>query len=306
MTALEPNLRRRRRHAGRPAWMGRPSPAGSALKAVVLTIAVLAVLLPFLAVMSTSLADEATLRGAGGFVLWTTEPTVDAYRQVFGGGVVTRAILVSLGVTLTGTLISIVCTVGMAYGLSRPRSFGHKPMLMTMLFTLLFAPGLIPAYLMVQGLGLINSYWSLILPVAVNAFNVIVVRAFFLDLPGELLDSARIDGANDWAILRRIVLPLSKAVIAVVSLFYAVGYWNAFFNAVLYISDTAKWPLQLVLRTYVVQGQQYTQTLDGLTPPPQQALQMAILVISIVPILVVYPFLQRHFAKGMLTGAVKG
>jgi putative aldouronate transport system permease protein len=178
--------------------------------------------------------------------------------------------------------------------------------LMTVLFTLLFAPGLIPSYLMVKELGLIDSYWALILPVCVNAFNVIVVRSFFMDIPQELIDSARIDGASEFTILNKIVLPLSRAVIAVVSLFYAVGYWNAFFNAVLYLNDNSKWPLQLVLRTFVVQGQTYQQSLDGSIPPPQAALQMAILVVSIVPILIVYPFLQKHFAKGMLTGAVKG
>lgn len=307
MTAIAPpTTRPRGRPSGRPAWMGRPSPVASAAKGAVLGVAVLLVVLPFVAIVSTSLADEATLRSAGGFVLWTTDPTIDAYRQVFSGGVVTHGIMVSVGVTVIGTFISITTTVALAYGLSRPNSLGHKPILMTILFTLLFGPGLIPSYLMVQSLGLIDSYWSLILPTAVSAFNVIVVRAFIMDIPQELIDSARIDGATDFTVLTKIILPLSKAVIAVVALFYAVGYWNAFFNAVLYLNDSAKWPLQLVLRTYVVQGQNFTQTLDGMVPPPQQALQMAILVVSLVPILIVYPFLQRHFAKGMLTGAVKG
>lgn len=299
---------RERRLAGteRPMWMGRPSPAVQALKAVVLTLACVLVILPFIAVISTSLSNEETVRQAGGFVLWTTEPTFAAYQQIFSGGVVTRSVLVSTGVTLVGTFISIVTTVALAYGLARPKTLGAKPLLMTVLFTLLFAPGLIPSYLMVKELGLIDSYWALILPVCVNAFNVIVVRSFFMDIPQELIDSARIDGASEFTILNKIILPLSRAVIAVVSLFYAVGYWNAFFNAVLYLNDNSKWPLQLVLRTFVVQGQTYQQSLDGSVPPPQAALQMAILVVSIVPILIVYPFLQKHFAKGMLTGAVKG
>jgi multiple sugar transport system permease protein/putative aldouronate transport system permease protein len=161
----------------------------------------------------------------------------------------------------------------------------------------------------VKQFGLLDSYWALILPTALSAFNVIVMRSFFMAIPQELLESARIDGAGDFAVFWRIVLPLSKAVLADIGLFYAVGYWNAFFNALLYINDTAKWPLQLVLRTYVINnaqlgGADLGASADAL--PPQASIQMAILVVSIVPILIVYPFLQRHFAKGVLTGAVKG
>jgi multiple sugar transport system permease protein/putative aldouronate transport system permease protein len=218
-------------------------------------------------------------------------------------------LVISLLVTVVGTAVSLLCTTTLAYGLSRPGSLGHRPMLMLVLFTLLFAPGIIPSYLIVKELGLLNSYWSLIVPSAVNGFNVIVMRAFFMELPRELMDSARIDGAGEVAILRRLVIPLSKAVVAVVGLFYAVAYWNAFFNALLYLNDTDKWPLQLVLRTYVVNNAQLgVDQLGAGTEalPPQQSIQMAILVISVVPILLVYPFLQRHFAKGVLTGAVKG
>jgi len=139
---------------------------------------------------------------------------------------------------------------------------------------------------------------------------VIVLRAFFMELPREIIDSARIDGAGDFAILWRIVLPMSKAVLAVIGLFYAVGYWNSFFTPLLYLQDTAKWPLQLVLRTYVVnQTQLGVDQLGGTSGaqlPPQQALEMAILVLSIIPILLVYPFVQRHFTRGVLIGAVKG
>jgi multiple sugar transport system permease protein/putative aldouronate transport system permease protein len=161
----------------------------------------------------------------------------------------------------------------------------------------------------VKNLGLIDSYWSLILPTMINGFNVIVMRAFFMELPQELMESARIDGASDTVILTRIVLPLSRAVLAVVGLFYAVSYWNAFFAPMLYLNDSSKWTLQLVLRTYVVNNtemgvDQLSAAAESL--PPQQSIQMAILIVSIVPILLVYPFLQRHFSKGMLTGAVKG
>lgn len=291
------------------AALHRRSLAASVLKGIVLTIICAVVVLPFVGIVSTSLADRGQVVEAGGFVLWPTAPSLDSYQAIFAGGVVSRALSVSLFVTVVGTSLSLVSTVTLAYGLSRPGTFAHKPLLMIVLFSLLFGPGIIPSYLMVRGLGLIDSYWALILPTMINAFNVIVVRAFFMELPKELIESARIDGAGELSILMRIVLPLSKAVLAVVGLFYAVGFWNAFFNALLYINDSSKWPLQLVLRTYVVNntslgGDQLAVSGEAL--PPQQSLQMAILIISIIPILLVYPLLQRHFAKGVMIGAVKG
>lgn len=280
-----------------------------ALKGVVLTICCAAVVVPFLGIVATSLATHEQITRDGGFVLIPDQISFAAYGAILSGGVVTRATLVSLFVTIAGTALSMTATILLAYGLSRPRSVAHRPLLMIVLFALLFTPGIIPSYLVVKSLGLLDSYWALILPVAVNAFNVLILRAFFMELPRELIESARIDGAGDVAILVRIVLPLSKAVLAVIGLFYAVAYWNAFFSALLYLNDTAKWPLQLVLRTYVVnQTQLGVDQLGaaGASVPPQEAIQMAILVLSIVPILVVYPFVQRHFTKGVLIGAVKG
>jgi putative aldouronate transport system permease protein len=278
------------------------------VKGLVLTICCAVVIIPFVGVISTSLATQRQVTDSGGFVLIPDHVTVAAYSAIFAGGVVTRAIGVSVFITVAGTAISLTCTALLAYALSRPGSFAHKQLLMVVLFALLFTPGIIPSYLVVKDFGLLNSYWSLIVPTAVNAFNVIVLRAFFMNLPSALIDSARIDGASEATILRSIVLPLSKAAMAVIGLFYAVGYWNAFFNALLYINDTSKWPLQLVLQTYVVNNAEIGtgQLTPGEVLPPQQSLQMAILVVSIVPILLVYPFLQRHFAKGVLTGAVKG
>jgi putative aldouronate transport system permease protein len=279
------------------------------IKAIALTACCLVVILPFVSIVSTSLAGAHQVDQAGGYVLWPDHATLTAYRAIFAGGVVTRALLVSVGITLAGTLLSLACTTLLAYGLSRPGSLGSKPILMMVLFSLLFSPGIIPMYLVVKQLGLLNSYWSLILPVLINGFNVIVMRAFFFEVPQEVIDAARIDGAGEWRILLRVVLPLSKAILAVIGLFYAVAYWNSFFSALLYMSDTSKWPLQLVLRTYVVNNATIgvdNSALAGAVAPPQQSLQMAVLVISIVPILLIYPFLQRHFAKGLLLGAVKG
>ncbi|MFD3520160.1 carbohydrate ABC transporter permease [Streptomyces sp. NPDC058653] len=280
------------------------------LKSLILLVCVILVVLPFVAIIATSLADADQVNKAGGYVLWPDDITFSSYRALLSGGLVSKAMLVSIGVTVVGTALSLVCSIMLAYGLSRPGSFGHKPVLMLLLMSMLFAPGIIPSYLMVKQLGMINSYWSLILPTMINAFNVIVLRSFFMNLPKELIDAARIDGASEPKILTRIVLPLSKASVAVIGLFYAVTYWNAFFNALLYINDAAKWPMQLVLRTYVVNNAALSggqvDVAAGAPLPPAQSLQAAILVLSIVPIVIVYPFLQRHMNKGVMLGAVKG
>jgi ABC-type glycerol-3-phosphate transport system permease component len=155
-------------------------------------------------------------------------------------------------------------------------------------------------------LGLLDSHWSIILPGLIGAFNLIVMRNFFMNLPGELFEAARIDGAGHFRIFFQIVIPLSKAVIAVIALFYAVGYWNVFFNAMIYLNDTSKWPIQVVLNQFVVQNSDINalQNPDR-PPPPAQAVQMAVIVLATLPILIVYPFLQRYFTKGVLTGAIK-
>lgn len=299
-----PNPRRRR-----TSLMSRPSLGESALKLIVLAVACLAVVIPFLGIISTSLSSKEHLDSAGGFVLLPGGASLDAYKVVLSGGVVSRALVVSIGVTLVGTVLSLVATAMLAYGLSRPGSFGSRPALLLVLFSLLFSPGLIPTYLTVRGLGLIDTYAALILPGLVSGFNVIVLRSFFMNIPTEILESARIDGAGDWQILVRIVAPLSKAVLAVVGLFYGVGLWNAFFNALLYLNDQSRWPLPLVLRTYVLNGTQLSSADAGAAAdvlPGQPALQMAMLLIAVIPILIAYPFLQRHFTKGVITGAVKG
>lgn len=280
-----------------------------ALKSVILLVCVLLVAVPFVAVLSTSLADAAQINKTGGYVLWPDHPTLSAYRALLGGGVVSRAMLVSVGITVVGTLLSLAASISLAYGLSRSGSWGHRPILLLLVLSLLFVPGVIPSYLLVKELGLIDSYWSLILPTMINAFNVIVLRSFFTSLPTELIDAARIDGASEWKILTRVVLPLSKASVAVIGLFYAVSYWNAFFNAMVYLNDSAKWPVQLVLRTYVVNNAAISQgqTADpGAALPPTVSLQAAILILSILPIVVIYPFVQRHLGKGVMIGAVKG
>ncbi|MCX4843785.1 carbohydrate ABC transporter permease [Streptomyces sp. NPDC127117] len=286
--------------------MERPTRIGQTAKAIAIVVVVLAVAYPLVGVIGTSFASQTDIIKSSGLVLWPDHPTLDAYRTIFTGGVVTRALIVSVGITVLGTLASLLVTVGMAYGLSRRDVTGSRFILMTALFTMLFNAGIIPNFLLVKGLGLYDTYAALVMPTLVSAFNLVVLRSFFMNLPDELYDAAKVDGAGDFRILVRIVLPLSKAVLAVISLFYAVTYWNAFFNSLLYLNDSDKWPLPMVLRTYVLQGQSLNAASAGEVLAPQQAVQMAVLVIAVVPILCVYPFLQRYFTKGVLTGAVKG
>jgi len=292
--------------SGRPAWLERETPLEKLVKIVVFGVVLFVIIYPFVSVVATSLASDADVIKNGGLVIWPEHPTLNSYRTIFAGGVITRAAMVSTGITVVGTLLSMILTVGMAYGLSR-KIIGGRWFLLLALFTLLFNPGIIPNYLTVKQLGLLNTYASLILPVVIGAFNLIVLRQFFMGIPQELLDSAKIDGANDFQILWTIVLPLSKAVLAVITLFYAVGYWNNFFNALLYLNDSAMWPLQLVLRLYVVQGAPLPTAGEALeSVPPLQSIQMAVVVVAMVPILLLYPFLQKYFTSGVLSGAIKG
>jgi putative aldouronate transport system permease protein len=285
--------------------MEKPKPVTQSAKAVALVAVVALVCVPFLVVVSTSLASQREVVANGGWVLWPQHPTLRAYHDILQGGIVTHALGVSLGVTLVGTLLSLVCTVALAYALARPRVVGGKPVLLLVLFTFLFPPGMIPSFLLVKNLGLLNSYSSLILPLLVNVFNLIVLRGFFQGIPEELYEAGRLDGAGDLRVLWSIVLPLSKAALAVVGLFYAVAYWNSWFYASLYLNSD-HWPLQQVLRTYVVAGTGLTDTTlgDGAVNAPQ-TIQMAVVVMATVPILLAYPFLQKYFTKGVLTGAVK-
>lgn len=293
--------------AERAAWEEAPTPTIKAAKTATLVIVVLAVLLPLYTIVLTSISTQATITNAGGLVIVPGEISWDAYRQIFTGGVVTRAIMVSVGITAVGTILSMVVSVLCAYGLSRPGTLAHTPLLFILLITMFFAAGMIPSYLLVSGLGMIDSYWALILPTCISVFNIIILRGFFMGIDQGILDSARIDGASEWRILGQIVLPMSKAVSAVIALFYGVGYWNAFFNAILYINDSSKNPLQVVLRSYVLQGVSVPgQIAVGQGAAASLALQMAVIVVAMVPILFVYPFVQKHFTKGVMIGAVKG
>ncbi|MFG2809552.1 carbohydrate ABC transporter permease [Streptomyces massasporeus] len=292
----------------RPVWEEEPSKAGVAGKGIVLAGACLAVLFPLWIVIVTSLSSKQTINAAGGLVVIPKGITFVAYQELLSGGQVTRAAVVSVCVTLVGTVFSMTVSVLAAYGLSRSGSLGHRWLLMTLLSTMFFGAGLIPTYLLVQSLGLTDTYLALILPSAVSVFNILVLRAFFMNISPELVDSARIDGAGDWRILRQIVLPLSRAVIAVITLFYAVGYWSAWFNASIYLSDQSMMPLQNVM-IQLVQKQEAPVGVSQAIKTGQisaLAIQMAVMVMALLPVAVISPFVQKHFKKGMLTGAVKG
>jgi putative aldouronate transport system permease protein len=297
----------RRRHPARPAWEEDPGVAGQTAKGAVLTAVVLAVLVPLWVVLVTSLSSRETINATGGLVVIPRDLDLSAYRIIFSGGQISKALLVSTVVTVVGTAFSLVLTVLAAYGLSRPGSLFHRGLLFYFLLSFLIYPGMVPSYLVVTGLGLKDSLWALILPGAVSVFNLVVVRAFFQNIPAELMDSARIDGAGEFRILTRIVLPLSRAVIAVVGLFYAVGYWNIWFNALLYIDDNEKFPIQRVLQSYILAGQSPQNSgVVGMALPPTLAIKMAVVVVTVAPIALVYPFVQRHFTRGVILGAVKG
>ncbi|MFD5337214.1 carbohydrate ABC transporter permease [Streptomyces hawaiiensis] len=292
----------------RPVWEDEPGKAGLAGKGIVLAAACLAVLFPLWIVIVTSLSSKQTINAAGGLVVIPKDITFIAYQELLSGGQVTRAAIVSVCVTLAGTVFSMTVSVLAAYGLSRSGSLGHRWLLMTLLATMFFGAGLIPTYLLVQSLGLTDTYLALILPSAVSVFNILVLRAFFMGISPELIDSARIDGAGDWRILWQIVLPLSRAVIAVITLFYAVGYWSAWFNASIYLSDQSMMPLQNVM-IQLVQKQEAPVGVSQAIKTGQisaLAIQMAVMVMALLPVAVISPFVQRHFKKGMLTGAVKG
>ncbi|MGG4141544.1 carbohydrate ABC transporter permease [Paenibacillus algorifonticola] len=276
---------------------------------VLLLVFALITVIPFIYVIAGSFATQKELLTQG-FILFPTEFSLDAYKYIFSTQTLVRSLMVTVYITVVGTLINLFFTCLMAYPLARKDMDFQKPILMLVVFTMLFSGGMIPTFLVVKELGMIDSYWALLIPGAISAFNLIIIRNFFQQLPDGLEESAKIDGCNDLGIFLKIVLPLSMPAIATFSLFYAVGHWNTFFSAVLYINDNTKWPIQVLLRQIVILasggiGDSSTMELDYVAPP-DQAVKMAVIVVSTLPILLVYPFLQKHFAKGVLLGSVKG
>lgn len=263
--------------------------------------------LPFIYVIAASFATEAEI-ATRSFFLWPKEVTLEAYKYIFSTPAFMRSLLVTIGVTIGGTLIQLFFTFSFAYPLSRRYLKGRKTLLNMVIVAMLFSGGMIPTFLVVKGLGLLDTYWALMLPAAISPFNLMIIKNFFQEIPMELEESARMDGATELTILTKIMLPLSKPVIATFTLFYAVGIWNDFMSGLLYINDNQKWPIQLLLRQITLSSSALNNDalLDPNYIPPEQGMKFAVIIVATLPILIFYPFLQKHFAKGMLVGSVKG
>ncbi|GIN57882.1 protein LplC [Lederbergia ruris] len=274
---------------------------------ILLGILGLATVVPFLYIIGGSFATESELATRPFFII-PENFTTAAYQYIFSTDSVVRSLGVSVFVTVVGTLISLILTLTFAYPLSRKEMMGRNVVLNLILFSMLFSGGMIPTYLLVKGLGLLDSLWALILPLAINPFYVIIVKTFFQELPQELEDASKMDGCSEIQTFWRVMLPLSKPVIATFTLFYAVFYWNDFFQALLYITDTTKWPIQLLLQQLVMVANVGIGDISEATlyEPPEESIKLAVIVIATVPILLFYPFLQKHFAKGVMLGSVKG
>lgn len=289
------------------------SPAEKAGMVFVYTICILAgvlTIVPFLYVVAGSFATEKELVERAFFIIPRTIST-NAYKYITADGSIFRGLANSFFIMIVGTVINMAFTTTLAYPLSKSYLKGRNTILNMIIVTMLFSGGMIPNYLVVKGLGLLDSYWALMLPGAVNAFNLIIVKNFFQELPHELEEAAKIDGCSDVGIFTRIILPLSKPALASVGLFYAVSHWNDFFNSLIYLNSTKKFPVQIILRQIVLLAQ--GASADGSSidfgaggTPPEQAVKMAATVAATIPILLVYPFVQKYFEQGVMVGAVKG
>ena len=279
---------------------------------VMLWIALIAVAVPLIYIVANSFSSASAV-SAGQVFLWPIEPSIRAYQEAFSDPLIMKGYLNSFIYAIGGTLISVTLTIAIAYPLSRRTFFGRNVIMSVLIFTMLFSGGLIPTYLVVQDLGLLNTRWAMVIPSAIGVWQVIIARTFFRStIPEELYEAATIDGASDLRFLWSIVLPLSKPVIAVIALMYAIFQWNSYFDALIYLKDPGLYPLQIVLRNVLI-----LNTLTGSTTTTSLAQQLeqqqlanvlkyALIVISSLPVLIIYPFVARHFTKGVMVGAVKG
>ncbi|TDD62152.1 carbohydrate ABC transporter permease [Kribbella antibiotica] len=279
---------------------------------IMLWLALIVVSVPIIYIVANSFSSASAV-SAGRVLLWPVEPSIKAYQQAFSDPLIMKGYLNSFIYAIGGTLISVTLTIAIAYPLSRRTFYGRNVIMSLLIFTMLFSGGLIPTYLVVQDMGLLNTRWAMVIPSAIGVWQVIIARTFFRStIPDELYEAATIDGAGDLRFLWSIVLPLSKPVIAVIALMYAIFQWNSYFDALIYLKDPGLYPLQIVLRNVLI-----LNTLTGSTTANNLAQQLeqqqlanvlkyALIVISSLPVLVIYPFVARHFTKGVMVGAVKG
>ncbi len=281
------------------------------LNYVIVSLVAFTTIMPFIYILGASFASEYELATRPMFII-PRDVTLDAYKYIFSSNKIITAFGNSVFITAAGTLINLFCTVTMAYAVSKKRLRGRNFFLNMVIFSMFFSGGMIPTYIVVANwLHLKDTYWSVLLPGAISAYNMMIVKNFFQGIPQELEESASIDGCNDVGVLWKIVLPLSLPVLATFGLFYAVGHWNAYFGAMIYMTGAReKWPLQVLLREIIILANASAGDMANLDPnfvqPPEQSIKMAVIVVSTVPIMCVYPFLQKYFVKGVMVGALKG
>lgn len=281
--------------------------------AVVLAL-MAASLVPLLYVLSSSLVSEKEYLAKGGFILWPSDPTLNAYTRLFSGGLFTDALLVSAVRTALGTLLTLASTTLLAYIVSRKKMPGRKPLLFAVLLTILFNGGLIPTYLVVQQLHLLDSIWALVIPGLVDSWSVLVLKQFFENMPAELEESAKMDGAGEIRLMASVLIPMALPAMAAIGLFTAVAQWNSWFDAMIYLNNPKLRPLQLIITNMFSSSSltdmgninQAANTINLENRVSNETLKMALVVFGTLPILCVYPFLQKYFTKGMYLGAVKG
>ncbi len=283
----------------KPSW-------GTVINYILLSLLVIICFYPFLNVVAYSFSsNRAVLSGIVTF--YPIEMQLDAYKEIIHRGQIWTAMRVTILVTLLGTGIGLLFTVLAAYALSKEKLKGRRWISGMILFTMYFSGGIIPTFLVVKNLGMYDQLASLYIPSAVNVFNFIVMRTFFREIPKSLEEAAYLDGATDVQILQKVVLPLSMPIIATIGLFYAVYYWNDYFNALIYIQSPEKYTLQLRLRSLLFEGALGAAGNEGLAQQVMaESLKMTCIVVGTVPILAVYPWLQRYFVKGVMLGSVKG
>lgn len=275
------------------------------LNGLILTVVALLTLYPFLYVIFASFSDPLKLMSNSGLLFAPMGFSLDAYVRVFENPSIYSGYANTFFYVVVGTLVNIVATCMAAYVLSRKQFMLRRFLTVMFIFTMYFSGGLIPSYLLIKDLGLINSRLALILPGAVNTFNLMIMITGFEGVPESLEESARIDGAGDWTILFRIIMPLAKPTIMVMLLYYAVGHWNSWFNAMIYLRDADKMPLQIFLRDILTRSQLGAMTGQVDVEDVGLTIKYATIIVSTVPILCIYPFIQKHFVKGVMIGAVK-
>ncbi|MDQ1914701.1 carbohydrate ABC transporter permease [Paenibacillus sp. GD4] len=276
---------------------------------IILSLAALSCILPIFHIVSLSLSSsEAITLGQVG--LWPVQFSLEAYNKLITGTDVLGAFQNSLVITIVGTALNMLFTILTAYPLSRSYFYGRRFFTLAIVFTMLFTAGLIPNYLLIKSLGLLNSYFALWLPALISAYNLLILRTFFESVPVEIEEAARIDGCGEWRIIIQIIMPLSLPVIATVSLFYGVNHWNAFFNVLIYINDPAKANLSVLVQN-MIRSQSLLAEMAMLDPDAfrsltPESIKSAGIIVMVLPMLIVYPFLQKYFVKGVLIGSVKG